>query len=110
MRLSHTVALVANTTSRMTLATSEWREHFKMLECTRGESPIGIRAISINRFLRILEIYTHIYTHTHKQIHKHIKIYLSDSRLCKSSNSRGRISMSSEHSLMVRSRNTILRC
>ena len=43
--VSHTIALVANTTSRMTLATGERREHFKMLGCTRGESPIGIRAI-----------------------------------------------------------------
>ena len=36
---SHTIALVAKPTSRIPFVTSEWREHFKMLGCTRGESP-----------------------------------------------------------------------
>ena len=36
---SRIIALVAKPTSRDTRATSEWREHFKMLGYTRGESP-----------------------------------------------------------------------
>ena len=36
---SLTIALVAKPTSRIPFVTSEWREHFKMLGCTRGESP-----------------------------------------------------------------------
>ena len=36
---SRTIALVAKPTSRIPFVTSEWREHFKMLGCTRGESP-----------------------------------------------------------------------
>ena len=53
---SHTIALVAKPTSRIPFVTSEWREHFKMLGCTRGESPCRDSCF-VNKQVCILKLF-----------------------------------------------------
>ena len=53
---SRTIALVAKPTSRIPFVTSEWREHFKMLGCTRGESPCRDSCF-VNKQVCILKLF-----------------------------------------------------